>query len=430
MDKSGLVAQKIRDSRGYTRTYWVKGTGALLRLAKAKAANPKQVLPRTTLTPSPLPHNQTTTSEVSRALFKHKTVGPHVVPTKVDFPQNQKLRPSGDPSKTVVENEAALRAHSEALRQAYGGTGGGVEKILVVRHGEDDDLHEDSAAFYRKAERLVAIEASFAKDIGEAALRGNLNSLQDVEAFALNTYLHESLHASTGRGQLALYEPASAEKRPYAAAEEATTEILTMYHSPGFQQALLAGQAKAPTQRPKAEVPDGVSEMSHRMSQGVTEDLAFAYTSKKSASSDERDIFVTPEATYRDECTQFARVACMLEKLDVSTPTRPEEVVKAAAYHAGEIKKQPMRHGGAYKYLSSKALEVFDIPSTPPAHLSGPARSAWEADYKATLIKTRGALQSFMIADRTKKGSADLQDEMVGIAREFLLKNPPEKEAK
>jgi hypothetical protein len=164
------------------------------------------------------------------------------------------------------------------------------------------------------------------------------------------------------------------------------------------------------------------------MRQGVTEDLYFAYTGKTSQTSEARDIFVAPEATYRDECSQFARVACLLEKLDVSTPTRPEEVVKATAYHAGEVKKQPMRFGGAYKYLGTKALEVFDIKATPPAHLTRPARAAWEADYNAIFLKTRDALQSFMIADRMARGSADLQEELVGIAREFLLKHPPEEE--
>ncbi len=379
MLRKGLIAKKILvSSRGkqIRRTYWVKP----FQLPQNKENKPSF-------------ENKTTTSDYIPQLDKRpslvseKQVVSHVKPVRILF-DSTPLQQGSHPQETLLINEENLKKQAKIIHQAFGGNGLGVDRIVSVKASEDPELLEGSVGYYRRVERVVAIEQKFVNELHQAAKQDHPTT--DNEELVVSTILHESLHAATGKGQLVVYEGIQRTHRPYAAIEEGTTEILTQFYQPGYQKALLGGDAKP-------------------------ENTSFLFTAKYQRDSEARDVFVDERSTYQNEVTQFARVACFLEKLDVTTPTKSVEVVRAATYHAGEIKKRTLSQGNVYRYLGEKAIGVFGLPSAATG-LSRAQLTRYKELKEKAVQEASQKLQSFMQADRYERGSIDLQYDMQEIA--------------
>ena len=436
--RAGLTAKKIKDARGHMRTYWVKAQQdtkqtQLKRLAAAKATTH----PMATEAPpppqaKPAGHPVVATLEAHKyalvppnEVFNQTKCGPHVQPIKIDFPQDKKLYVS--PSKYArpedvmldAENVARLRAHADVVKDAYGGSGAGVGQINV--RSDMNDLHlatsPNCAAYYDEKTKIFVMRDTFATMVGQAAKMDNTNQLTDNQTFGVNAILHETMHSATGAGQLSLYEGTKNPHHPYTAVEEATTELLAAYHLPGFAAALLPGT-------PKSAGMGGYNNAraDNAFKPGALTDDALGYTRPLTFSTPkDRDVFTASYLAYPDFCTQFTRVACVIERLDVSGRGGPPyidraEITKAAAYHAGELKKARIfPDGGPYRKLSTAVMKTFGVDNEPPSHIKGNTKKEDEFEEDVFFLRKKMSeeLQRFMQAKPENEPSEVLQQKLI-----------------
>lgn len=381
MPRPGLIAVKklIKTKKGAARrTYWVRAHqdgGAVHPGFKKKLEPLVKETTQKEIVPEP---KKIFLAQPNEAFSRAST---DVTPSKVDFSKVEPLkavtvrgeffagsfladsRPSG-----AFHNSKQILEISSAFQKAIGSPDSiGVMFISTAPKGVGKK--EGWAAYYNAKQMRIVVSDETLKGLQEASKMKGVKKyfVSKSEAVDVQTLGHEALHATSSLDAVTVkYESVSVKSRPYAAVEEATTEILSRYHNPSIVRALYGGRKVVG----EGDVIKDVDE--------------YVFI------TDGGRVLTRQILAYDTWVSQFGRVASALEGLDPKKASGAE-LTKAAAYHAEKIKSQKSSDD-AYEYIAETLLARVGVQKDPPSYVTDPSEIAqYKAEYGASkqLISSR-----------------------------------------